>query len=182
MSNIRTGAHLNQFNPGYGPPTRFAFFGDPPIPILYCAESESSALCETLLRDIPYEGGEVLPSEYQRLVMGRLVVQRDLKLASFRGTGLRALGVEPGDITETDDDRYSETVLWAEAAHGAGYDGIVWTSRRCNSDAAYMFFGDRVSEADLAIDSGFSSIFAMADDIFWLADYCAPLNIEVQQG
>ncbi|WP_026819156.1 RES family NAD+ phosphorylase [Arthrobacter castelli] len=182
ISNTRPGASLDAFNPGYGPPTRFAFFGNPVIPILYCAESESSALCETLLRDIPYEGGEVLPSEYLRLLLGRLTVQQDLSLASFRGTGLRAIGVGRKDITDTDDERYAETVLWAEAAHRAGFDGITWTSARCDSDAAYMLFGDRVTPADLSIDPDFSRVFATPEGIFWLTDFCAPLNIEVQQS
>lgn len=117
-----------------------------------------------------------------RLALGRLTTERDLTVASFRGTGLRAIGVEPKDITDTDEERYDETVLWAEAAHRAGFDGIIWTSARCDSDAAYMFFGDRISPADLSIDPNFSRVFATPEGIFWLTDFCAPLNIEVQQS
>ncbi|OMH23784.1 hypothetical protein BKD30_10360 [Tersicoccus phoenicis] len=38
----------NAFNPGVGGATRFAFFGDPAIPVLYAAEGEVAAVRETL--------------------------------------------------------------------------------------------------------------------------------------
>ncbi|WP_179577397.1 RES domain-containing protein [Leifsonia psychrotolerans] len=43
----------NAFNPGSGKPTRFAFFGDPTVPVLYAADTEAAAVCESLLHDLP---------------------------------------------------------------------------------------------------------------------------------
>lgn len=168
------------FNPGWGARSRFAFFGDPVIPVLYAAQTQEAAVCETLLHSVPQRGGILRPGTYSDKVMNRLQVKRELNLASFMGRGLRALRVEARDLTDTRASRYGETVKWAEAAHAAGYDGAVWMSRRCNSDRAYIFFGDRVSETDLEIDSGFSRAFAFERDLDWLTDFCTPLHVEVR--
>ncbi|MCW2131708.1 RES domain-containing protein [Arthrobacter sp. VKM Ac-2550] len=175
--------HANTFNPGRGKPTRFAFFGDPPVPTLYAAQTDEAAVCETLLHDVPISGGALRPGDYEDKVMGRLLPRRELRLASFMGTGLRTLGVEASNLTGTEADRYRETVLWAAAAHARpeGFDGLVWMSRQCNTDRAYMFFGDRVSEDDLVIDSGFARVFALPADYAWLHRFCAPLNVEVRR-
>lgn len=67
---------------------------------------------------------------------------------------------------------------WAEAAHGAGLDGLVWTSRHCNDAKAYVFFGDRCTKA-LAQDPSHARIFAGPADQLWLIDRCAPLHVDV---
>ncbi|ALE91631.1 hypothetical protein AOC05_03580 [Arthrobacter alpinus] len=86
-------------------------------------------------------------------VMARIRPTRELRLAKFKGTGLRTLKVEAKDTTATTAARYGETVHWAAAAHAAGLDGGVWMSHRCNTDRAYVLFGDRVDMADLVVDS-----------------------------
>lgn len=180
MFGNRSGRGANVCNPGRGGRSRFAFFGNPVVPVLYAAESEQAAVCETLLHDIPQAGGVVGPDEYADKVMNRMTVKRELNLASFMGPGLRALRVEARDLKDTPASRYGETVKWAEAAHAAGFDGAVWMSRRCNSDRAYVFFGDRISEPDLEIDAGFSRAFAFEGDVDWLTDFCTPLHVEVR--
>ena len=35
-----------EFNPGLGAPTRFGFFGDPVVPIMYAAQTEDAAIAE----------------------------------------------------------------------------------------------------------------------------------------
>src|SRR6202008_1900906 len=70
------------------------------------------------------------------------------------------------------------TVRWAEAAHNAGLDGLVWMSRQCNDTKAYVFFGDRCAEA-LAQDPSHARIFASPADQIWLIDRCAPLHVGV---
>lgn len=172
--------YAESFNPGNGGPTRFAFFGAPIVPVLYAAESEVAALCETLLHDIPIEsGGSLLPSDYAGRVAIRLVTQRRLRLAAFMGKGLWALQVEAGDLTGSDPTTYGDTVKWAQAAHTAGFDGVVWMSRRLNSDRAYMLFGDRVSPADLEKAVDYRRIFTAGPDLDWLVDVCGPLHVEV---
>lgn len=178
-----SGRLANEFNPGKGKQTRFAFFGDPLVPVLYAAGGEESAVAETLLHDVPISGGALRPDDYLDKVMGRLTVQRRLRLVSFMGmgTGLRALGVDAADLTMTESDRYAETVEWSAAAHEAGFDGIVWMSRQCNTERAYMFFGDRVAASDVEIDTGFARAFALPDDVDWLTRMCLPLRVAIRR-
>lgn len=171
---------VNVFNAGHGAPTRWAFFGTPdPVPVLYAAQDEVAAVSETLLHDIPQEGGLLTPDDYRNKLAGRLITRRSLRLASFMGTGLRTLQVEARHLTDSDPTTYAETVHWAAAAHAAGFDGVVWMSKRCNTDRAYVMFGDRVDSADLEIDPGYARVFAQGPDRDWLVDLCGALHIEV---
>lgn len=171
--------HANIFNPGEGGPTRFAFFGDPEVPVLYGAESIEAALCESLLHNIPQAGGFLPPKSYRDKIGTRLLVGRDLSLASFMGLGLKTLKIEQTQLIDTPPTTYDRTVAWAQAAHKAGFDGAVWMSRRCNTDQAYVLFGDRVTPADLVIDSAFGQVYRAGRDLDWLIRFCAPLRIDV---
>lgn len=170
---------VNSFNLGQGAPTRFAFFGNPSIPVLYAAQGEVSAVCETLLHNIPVEGGNLLPFAYRNRLEAKLIVGRDLRLASFMGTGLRALRVEARDLIDSDPTTYPDTVHWAAAAHAAGFDGAAWMSKRCNTERAYVLFGDRVDTSDLKIADDYARVFAAGPDLDWLVDLCGPMHVEV---
>lgn len=93
--------------------------------------------------------------------------------------GLRMPGVDASEITATAASHYGETVLWAKAAHEAGFDGAVWMRHRCNADRAYVFFGDRVAASDLVIDPTWARAFGLEPDLTWLSDISAPLHISV---
>lgn len=172
----------NEFNPGPRGAGRFHFFGTPEVPVLYTAATEAAAVAETLLRNIPVAGGVISYDDYQSKVMAALEIRREVRLASFLGTDLRALKVGPEQLTTTPGENYPQTRKWAEAAHAAGFDGIAWMSRQDNSDRAYMFFGDRVTEGDFEVVPGSGRIFAVGPDLDWLTDFCAPLHIEVLPG
>lgn len=169
---------VDQFNPGHGAPTRFAFFGTPPVPVLYAAGTEAAALAESLLHDVPVTGGLLAHRLYLDKVMGRIDVTRHLHLASLRGLGLRKLGVQASDVTDTDADQYEYTVEWAAAAHAAGFDGVAWTSTRCNDSRAVVLFGDRCADA-VRQDTRFARIFSTTDGLDWLATTCLPLKVRV---
>jgi hypothetical protein len=154
-----------EFNPGVGAPTRFAFFGDPVVPVMYAAEGEGAAIAETLLHDIPADGGVLPYDQYSGKALVRLEVTRALRLAAH-------------DLTASPASTYGDTVAWAEAAHNAGLDGLVWMSRMCNDAEAYVFFGDRCTEA-FAQDPGHARIFASPADQMWLIDVCAPIHVDV---
>lgn len=175
-SNAR---RVTDFNPGVGSPTRFAFFGDPVVPVLYAAQSRKAALAESLLHDIPLSGGILTYDDYGSSVMGRIETTKDLRLASFMGLGLRRLKVHPDHLTDTEASEYPHTVRWAQAAHRAGFDGLVWMSRRCNSDRAYVLFGDRVGESGIGQDDTFGMLFESGSGFDWLVDTCAPLRVDV---
>lgn len=174
------GRSAASFNPGLGAPTRFAFFGEPVVPVLYAAATEQAAVAETLLHDIPASGG-VLPYDgYARTVMARLTVTRRLTVGVLHGLGLRRLGVT-AELTAGGASGYPRTVRWAQVAHAAGLDGLVWMSRLCNDTKAYVFFGDRCEDA-LTQDDAFGRLFATGTDQLWLIDLCAPLRVDVLLG
>lgn len=177
-SNTRTVA---EFNPGYGSPTRFAFFPDrrsQVVPVLYAAATEEAAVAESLLHDIPHTGGALPYNSYASTVMGRLSVTRDLRLARLRGTGLRRLKVTATELTDTAASAYPRTVQWARAAHHAGFDGLSWTSRRCNDAQAIVLFGDRCLNA-VEQDPSFGRLFQSGEGLDWLISMCAPLHVDV---
>jgi RES domain len=169
------------FNPGFGSPTRFGFFGNPVVPILYAAETEDAAIAETLLHDVPAAGGLLPYDQYASKVLVRLELTRNLRVAVLHGTGLRRLKVT-AELTSGPASDYRSTVRWAQAAHDAGFDGLVWMSRQCNDTKAYVFFGDRCAgEKDPAFvqDPSHARIFVSPADQIWLIDLCAPLHVDV---
>jgi hypothetical protein len=170
-----------EFNPGVGGPTRFCFFGQPAVPIMYAADTEDAAVAETLLHNIPVDGGLLPYDDYSRKALARLKVTRDVRLAALYGLGLRRLEVAPEDVTSSPASTYADTVRWAEAAHEIGVDGMVWMSRLCNSVKAYVFFGDRCDGAKTAFaqDPTHGRIFASTADQTGLIDLCASLHVDV---
>lgn len=175
LSSTRT---PTEFNPGIGAPTRFGFFGDPVVPILYAADTEDAAIAETLLHDIPADGGVLPYDQYADKVLVRLEVTRPLHVAALHGMGLRRLKVTAAELTAGPASGYATTVRWAAAAHAIGLDGLVWMSRMCNDSRAYVFFGDRCGNAFIQ-DPGHARIFASPADQMWLIDRCAPLHVDV---
>jgi hypothetical protein len=169
---------IDEFNPGLGRATRFAFFGDPVVPVLYAADTEECAIAESLLHDVPATGGRLTYDAYADSVLGRLVVRRELRLASLRGLGLRRLGVSARQLTDTDASEYPMTVAWAAAGHEAGFDGLAWTSRLCNDSRAVVLFGDRCADA-VEQDPTFGRLFESGPGLDWLIDTCAPLHVDV---
>ena len=172
------GRTATTFNPGFGSPTRFAFFGTPVIPVLYAAATQEAAVAETLLHDIPVSGGILPYDTYARTVMARLHVARPVRVALLHGLGLRRLKVTAADLTASGAQTYPETVKWAQAAHDAAFDGLVWMSRLCNDARAYVFFGDSCDDAFIQ-DTTFGRLFATGADQLWLIDLCAPLHVDV---
>lgn len=170
----------DEFNPGHGAPSRFAFFGEPTVPVLYAAETAVAAVAETLLHDVPVAGGRLPLDSYRQHALSLLRTRRDLHLAAFLGTGLRRLRVTADELTSTDATQYPRTVGWAEAAHREGFDGVVYMSRQLNSTRAYCLFGDRLTADDLEVDPSEGYAFALpGHDRDWLVDLCAPLHVDV---
>lgn len=171
----------NEFNPGKGS-TRFAHFKSLGniVPSLYGAETINAAICETLLHDVPLAGGLLTLDDYAHKTMTAIKTQRELNLAMLMGPGLRALGLTQQDITATNGNVYSKTVLWAEAAHKAGFDGLVWMSARENTAEAYVFFGDRVKENDFSLTGhGLGSFTPLTNGFSHLYHFCSLVNVQI---
>lgn len=169
-----------QFNPGGGHGGRFHFFGTPTVPVLYMAATPESAVAETLLHELPVGRPSRLGrDEYERMWMSKIQVTRALRVAVFHGLGLRRLGVNANQLTDTPVTRYPRTRPWASAAHRSGADGVVWMSRQCNSDQSFVLFGDRVSVADLEEIEASRTVFGAGPGRDWLVRMCVPLGISV---
>jgi len=106
--------------------------------------------------------------------------RRQLKLAKFMGTGLRAHGTPHQALTSFDMRTYSHTVQWAQVAHRVGYEGAAWMSHRCDDTVAVALFGDRIASDVLAADASVAKIFSILTDRNWLTDMCLPLGIRVR--
>lgn len=112
--------------------------------------------------------------------MTALETRRDVKLAMLMGTGLRRLKVAPQDITATNGNVYDRTVLWAQAAHAAGFEGLAWMSARDNTAEAYVFFGDRVNETDLHVThQGLGTFSPGSPGFAHLESYCALVGVDL---
>ncbi len=170
-----------EFNAGVGAPTRFGFFGKPVIPIMYAADTEEAAVAETLLHNIPVEGGLLPYDDYSRKALARLKVTRELRLAALYGLKLRRLKVGPEDVTSSPASTYADTVRWAEAAYRIGVDGMVWMSRLCNSSrrTSSSVTGAAGQRGPSPTTYPTPGIFASPADQIWLIDLCAPLHVDV---
>lgn len=122
------------------PPDPFAFFGDPVVPVLYAAETEEAAVCESILHEVPPTGGAV---QFDYHVADRVAASftpsRDLRRASLMGDGLRILGAEAKHVTGTMASRYKRAFRWAEAAHSVGYVGLVWMQQAQHRPCLCLF-------------------------------------------
>lgn len=127
------------FNPGFGR-TRFAFFGQPPVPVWYAASGPEGAVFESLLHDkVP--GGSLPRAQWAERMLSVAETTHDLRLAKLHSDGLRKYDLTAARLTDTPPTTYSETVRWAHEAWLAGYDGCSWVSKQYNSQFAYVLFG-----------------------------------------
>lgn len=164
---------------GWGEPTRFAFFGHPRVPVLYAAETEEAAVCESILHNVPPGPGRISFDDVRTRVCATLAPTRNLRLAALMGDGLRAMGTEAKHVTGAMSSQYPRTVRWAEAAHGAGFDGLVWMSNRRKTDKAYVLFGDRVPSSELTALTTHARIYGEPQGFGWLVDYCSSVNVDI---
>jgi hypothetical protein len=169
------------FNPGYGSRMRWSFFGDPRVPVHYSAETPEGAVHESILhRAVP--GAHVPRLGWVNKVLTPVVTTRELRLAQLHSDGLRRLGVHARDLTDTDSDQYVFTAEWAQAAHEAGADGVVWMSRQLNTKKAYCLFGDRAAATDLTAlpADPEARVFATPADSEWLLEIATRMKVTLR--
>ncbi|XKH58530.1 RES family NAD+ phosphorylase (plasmid) [Citricoccus nitrophenolicus] len=174
------------FNPGTSPDserTRFAFFGDPPVPVLYAADTPMAAVFESILHDVPTRGGIVSEKKTRTQVLSAVQTTRDHRLLVLLGEGFRRVGEDAERITRTPASQYHQTVHWAEAAYDAGFDGMVWMSRKYDTDRAYVFFSrpDREDGFETHPDPDLARPFAYDTHLDWLTLELARLGVDIVQ-
>jgi hypothetical protein len=150
----------NSFNPCRGRPSRFAPLLRPDgtcVPTAYAASSLECAVHETIFHEIQHDAPRktVGFQLVENLVHATLRTRRAVVLGCLFEPDLNKWKLTRRDLIDTFAVEYPETVKWAIAIHDAGadVDGLVWTSRRCDPERAYVLFGDRVSVDDLEITS-----------------------------
>ena len=154
----QTAYRAAEFNPGLGGKTRFAPFDDPsghPVPSLYAGSTLQAAIHETIFHDIPANAKlKTVPKQNVLLrTHSKIKTDRKLKLVELRNVTLGKWGISRRDLIASSPKLYAETVLWAAAIHNdfPTAEGLIWTSNQCDPDDAYLFFGDRVGEADFSL-------------------------------
>lgn len=145
-------------NPCKGKLTRFAPLGLPDgscLPTLYAASSFECAVHESVFHDLPYNAPDkfIAAAKVTTRAISWLEVEADLVLVSLREPDLNRLNRTRAELIDTRPSEYAITARWAEAFHKADPDvaGIGWTSRRCDPDQAYVFFGDRLPSNALIV-------------------------------
>ena len=152
LHRVHNGTYgADSFNPCQGRPSRFAPLvrpGRPCIPTAYLAQSFECAVHETVFHDIPHDAArKTLDVDAIRSLRYAAVATRaDVVLAALFEPDLNRWGLSRRDLIDTFASQYVRTADWAIAIHGAHHDvgGLVWTSRRCDPERAYVFFGNRV--------------------------------------
>lgn len=145
----------NCFNLCSGQPTRFAPVHDASgncIPSLYAGSTMAAAVHETVFHDIPAQAKLKTVPQQQILIRSHseLEATRDIELALLTNVTLGPWRISRRDLIESSVKLYAQTAQWAEAIHHQfpNVEGLVWTSRQCDPDLAYLFLGDRVHASD----------------------------------
>ena len=149
----------NGFNPCRGNPTRFAPIHSVRkcVESLYAAETLECAAFETVFHDVPVKAK--IKAVPLRDLDGRahalLEVRRGLNLAALFAPDLKNFGLKRSQLIDASPKWYRATAAWAQAIHDQYRDieGLVWTSRQCDPNLAFLFFGDRVGAGDFGVRS-----------------------------
>jgi hypothetical protein len=146
-----------QFNPGPPPPQGGGRFDSEngSYAHLYAAQDTIAAIAETLLRDHPPSGAYQLPfKRVQDKRISKLRLMRDLPVVSLHGSGLTAVR-QTAELTASSPLEYPTTRAWARALRNAAASavGLEWRPRHDNDRFAYVFYGDRCSQADFTVEA-----------------------------
>jgi hypothetical protein len=153
-----TESESNGFNPCTGRPSRFAPLIQPDgtcIPTAYAASTFDCSVHETVFHEIQHDAPRKSIGFHVIAALDYAILQtrRHFVLASLFEPDLNRWGLTRQNLIDTFAADYLQTAQWAIAIHLAAPDieGLVWTSRRCDPDQAYVLFGDRVRPDDLHV-------------------------------
>jgi hypothetical protein len=146
-----SGFASNSFNSCQGRPSRFAPLvraDGTCIPTLYAATNLECAVHETVFHEIQHDAKtkSIGYREIENLDYSVLRPRRDLVFASLFEPDLNRWELTRRQLIDTFAADYEATAEWAIAIHDnfSDIDGLVWTSRRCDPERAYLLFGDRL--------------------------------------
>lgn len=145
------------FNPCKGLGSRFAPIQDNLgncVPSLYAGATIKAAIHESIFHDIPANAGmkTVRIQDIFSNTYSVIETLRHLQLVELRNPNLSKWGISRRELIESYSTMYQHTSKWAQEIHHSfpDADGMVWTSRQCDPDDVYVFFGDRVNGSDFS--------------------------------
>ncbi|MEW1863150.1 RES family NAD+ phosphorylase [Streptomyces sp. NBC_00669] len=157
-----------------------------PYGYLYAGLSATAAVCETLLRSLPFDpagGPRLLP---RRAVQGRrlsaLRLTADLRVLPLVSAQDLAAVHQDTWLVHTEAQEYPYTRDWAHWLRRQTEpwaQGLVWASKREPADRSVMLFGDRVPADALRIDEGGTVDFDTAQGREWLNAVLRPYYVQL---
>jgi hypothetical protein len=115
---------------------------------MYAATNLECAVHETVFHEIQHDAKtkSIGYREIENLDYSIIRPRRDLVLASLFEPDLNRWELTRRQLIDTFPADYEATAKWAIALHDSfsDIDGLVWTSRRCDPERAYLLFGDRL--------------------------------------
>jgi hypothetical protein len=115
---------------------------------MYAATNLECAVHETVFHEIQHDAKtkSIGYRDIEQLDYSVVRPGRDLVLAGLFEPDLNRWGLTRRQLIDTFAADYEATAQWAIALHDgfSDIDGLVWTSRRCDPERAYLLFGDRL--------------------------------------
>ncbi|MDN3353848.1 RES family NAD+ phosphorylase [Actinomadura sp. DC4] len=176
--------------PGGGEPGtgRFGCTADERFPYLYAALDDTTALTETLVRDVLFrrdrEARLILRRTLWNKRLSALRLTADLRLARLLSTADLASGRQDEWLIQTEPEHFTLTREWAAAMRrSAGWaQGMIWLSKRDLPNAAVILYGDRCVAKDLLRPIPGAAVDLDCDaGLDWLDAVLEPYRIRVSR-
>ncbi|MFE6163682.1 RES family NAD+ phosphorylase [Streptomyces sp. NPDC056486] len=154
-----------------------------PYGYLYVGLSPAAAVCETLLRSLPFDpagGPRLLPRvsvEGRRLSTLRLAT--DVTVVSLMSAQDLAAVHQDSWLVQTEAIDYAYTRDWAHWIRGhtdPWAQGFVWSSKREPGDRTVLLFGDRCPKGAVEAVEGDAVDFGTTDGEAWLNSVLQPYH------
>ena len=135
---------------------RFDATADDPYPFMYAALTESTALAEILLRDLPFPSGRprvIKRSSVARRQISLVETTIDMTLISLVTGPDLATVRQDAWLVHSDVSDYPLTRRWARSLRlqCQWAQGLIWTSRRDLPQVSMVLFGDRCPPGALRV-------------------------------
>lgn len=167
---------------------RFGCTADERFPYVYAGLDDTTALTETLVREILFRKAREPRAIPRRVVQGmRLSALRltaDLRLARLLSTADLANGRQDEWLIQTEPEHFGLTRTWAADMRRSNRwaQGMIWLSKRDLPKAAVILYGDRCVTKGLLRPIPGATIDLDADDgLDWLNAVLDPYRIRVSR-
>ncbi|QGV82445.1 RES domain-containing protein [Streptomyces ficellus] len=165
---------------------RFDGTGCDPYGYLYAGLTAGAALCETLLRSLPFDpagGPRLLPrAGVVRRRLSPLRLGTDLDVVSLvSGRDLAAVH-QDGWLVHTEAHDYAYTRDWAHWIRrqtGPWAQGLIWSSKREPGDRTVVLFGDRCPPGAVEAVPEDAVDFGTPDGEAWLDSVLQPYQVRL---